>query len=279
MNHEMTFEGIRYYANPAIPNAYYFLPETPVPQTDSNGDPMLSLIGAGAHWFLQLGTKWQAPTDKLEKLQEKLAVAHRAQTPILLSIAPVAIEKAELILHTQDSDKVLASSGSSGSYPYTTALNATISSDLQQEVVSAIHGKPHVLLVHYHVLHQLEKTVAMELSGPIQKARQTLHAGSPPEAVREWIETEIHNGRLVMRATHDQDIPAELLDNTRNKLLNTATEEVLRFLRGPGHKLDSSGMEVKVTESHTIPEKMLVSTDIGTWFSGNEGNDHIKILA
>ena len=279
MENEKIFEGIRYYANPSMPNVYYFLPASPGPQTDPNGDPMLSLIGAGATWFLQMGTKWQAPSDILEELRQKLNIEHQDEAPILMNIAPISVEKVELVLYTQDDEKVLASSGSSGSYPFTAALNASIPSDLQEEVVSAIHGKAKVLMVNYHYIFEQENEVAMELSGSLLKVREELGADSTLENIREWVEKEIESGQLVLQVSHNEDTPGELIEDTRKKLLETATGEVHRFLSQPGTDLDASDLLVKAKETYKIPVKMMVSTDIGEWFTGNAGDDHIKIVA
>lgn len=277
MREQMNFEDIIYYPDSTKPNSYYYIPASAMPQTDSNGDPMISLIGAGPQWFFQASTKWSAPSEKVDLLAKFLIENELIPSAMDLKPAPIHIKKVELILKTPEQERVLATSGSSGLYPFTAVFNTTLSEELQKDAVAAFNGRNETLLVRYHAVLDKEIPVEMHLTGPIHQVRDNLTKESSSEEIQEWIEKQINERIFEITSDFDDETSSELLQKVHQKLIEKAAAEVQRYLNQEGMSPDSSLFEVTIKETFPFPEKFIASTDVSTWFKNNS-SEHIKII-
>ncbi len=278
MKNMQTYEGIDFYPDISQKNKYYFIPAQPMPQTDSNGDPMISIIGGGANWFLQASAKWGAGAAKIEELTKRLQEQGLIHSPMDLSPAPLKVEKAELTLKTDKGEKILATSRSSGQYPFMAIFNTSVSEDLQNEIVAAFHGKKEALMVRYYATLALEYPVAMSLSGTIDVAGDYLNEGSSTYDIAIWLEEQIQKGSVTIDYEPDENAPTQLVEGVKKKLKDEAVIEIQRFLRPGKMTPDTSALKVRVEESITVPESIVAATDVSVWFINNP-DDHIKVIA
>lgn len=277
MKEQKNFEGIIYYPDSTKPNSYFYIPASPIPQTDSNGDPMISLIGAGPKWFFQASTKWSSPSEKVDQLAKFLLEKELISSTMDLKPAPMQIEKVDLVLKTQTEERVLATSGSSGLYPFTAVFNTMLSEELQKDAVAAFNGRNETLLVRYHALLGKELPIEMKLTGPIHIVRDHLSAGSTSTDISEWIDRQISEGVFEINATFNDEAQEDMVREVHEKLIDKASGEIQRYLSQQVMSPDSSSFEVEIKETFQIPEKFVASTDVSTWFKNNS-SEHIKII-
>lgn len=278
MNKSFHYNGITYYPDIADDDRIYYLYEKAIPQTDTSGNPTLSLTGAGAHWFLQLGTKWQVPEARLEELRKKLTDEKEDTEPVDLLPAPVTVQSVELMLHANNEDKVLARSGSSGHLPFSAVFSASVPGHLQSNLVEALHGSAGKLVVVYHAQLDREYAIRMELSGSIAGASDRLTTDSTDDDIRQWIDEQIKSGTLVLQKDVDQGVPEETVTTMETKLYATAIDEIRKHFEST-RQADDAMLDILLNESITLPEKFDITSDVGTWFSGREADEHIKIIA
>lgn len=277
MREQKNFEDLIYYPDSAKPNSYYYVPASAMPQTDSNGDPMISLIGAGPQWFFQASTKWSAPSEKVDLLAKFLIENELIPSAMDLKPAPIQIEKVELILKTAEEERVLAASGSSGIYPFTAVFNTTLSEEFQKDVVAAFNGRNETLFVRYHALLDKEIPIEMNISGPIDEARDHFKPESTSAEISEWIEEQVGDKVFEITTRFDDETPIELIEDVHQKLIDKAVAEVQRYLKQEGKQPHNSLLVVGINEVFQIPEKFIASTDISTWFKNNS-SEYIKII-
>lgn len=276
MNDRQSFEGIVYYRDASDGSIYYF-PETPGPQTDSNGDPMISLIGAGPQWFLQVSTKWAVQDSSLDKLAEHLVNQEIINSRAELKQAPLEIEKAELILLAEGEEKILASSKTSGHYPFTAAFNTTISEQLQKDVAAAFNGKKDTLYIRYSASLNTATPIEMEMSGPIHIARESLSEQSQPEEIREWIDQQLSENSFKIEIRTEGNVAPETLQQIHENLMDQAVEEIQSYLSRDDEMTDDSLLEISRKEGIGTSEKIISTSDISTWFKNNS-SEYIKII-
>ena len=231
MKNMQNYEGISYYPKVSQEYVYYYFPVHPLPQTDSNGDPMISIVGGGANWFLQASTKWGAPAEKVSELAKRLTEQGLIRSPMDLRPAPLKVKRAELVLQQEDGEKVLATSGSSGQYPFMAIFNTGLTEEMQHEVVAAFHGRKDALIVRYHATLELEHIVAMSLSGPVHMAGQQLNERSSTEDIAVWLEVQIKKGAIKVQYEIGETAPAQLQQRANKKIREEAVAEIQRFLR------------------------------------------------
>lgn len=277
MREQLNFEDLIYYPNSTNPKSYYYIPATAMPQTDSNGDPVISLIGAGPQWFFQASAKWSAPSEKVEKLSKFLIEKELISSSMDLKPAPMQIEKVELVLKTPTEERILATSGSSGLYPYTAAFNTMLSEELQKDAVAAFNGRNETLLVRYHALLGKGIPVEMKLTGTIHHVRDLLSGESFQTEIGEWIERQIDEGVFEITMNFDENVDEEMIREVHQKLIEKTSEEIERYLKQENISADSSNFEVEMKETFQITEKFVASTDISTWFKNNS-SEYIKII-
>ncbi len=272
------YEDVIYYPNPIKENSYCYFPAHPISQTDTNGDPMISIVGGGTNWFLQTSAKWQVDTEQIDALAELLVEHELIKSTTDLILAPLEVLKVELVLKNENEDKLLASSKSSGNYPFNAAFNCAISETLQKEVIAAFHGKKETLVVNYHVALAFEYPVEMSLKGPIHQSNNDLNPESSRTSVAQWIEDQIQKEVLTITQNFLEDTPIEFVNEVRSQLIDKAVSEIHMGLDPMEMTPDESIIEIIVKESLPKQEAFITSTDISTWFK-NDPNDHIRIIA
>ncbi|RAJ96065.1 hypothetical protein LX87_03815 [Larkinella arboricola] len=272
------FNGLRYFKNPDEENGYYYLPEQPKPQTDPDGKPTLSLIVMGGNGFLQLGTVWEADAVTLEELRSHIAnERNEPAAAIQLNFAPVEVEKVEVVLKTGSEEKVLATSSSSGYPPFSAIFSAAVTKDDQNAVVAALHQQKDVLRVDYHTVRQTDESVTVTIRGRIQQAPDGLAENASLQECKEWVVAAVASETLHMVKTGSKKASGELWQTAEEEALEAAAEQVSRYVRGTVFQADEAQINVVSEKSETASTPVIFSTDVSTWFSGNEGNSHIRI--
>lgn len=276
MNNRKSFEGIQYYKDASGDGILYF-PDMPAPQTDSNGDPMISLIGAGPQWFLQVSSKWAVLDDSLNKLAEHLLSEEIIQSRSDLKQAPLQVKKAELILFMEGEERVLAYSKTSGHYPFTAAFNTTISEQLQREVAAAFNGKKDAFYVKYYASLDTETPIEIAISGPVHTVRESLSGESTTEEIKNWIDQQIEENNFKIEIKAEENISPETLQQVRENLVNQVVEEIQAYLSREDESPDDSLLELIRQEGIGASEQIIATSDISTWFKNNS-SEHIKII-
>jgi hypothetical protein len=192
--------------------------------------------------------------------------------------APLKVEKAELVIRLEEGEKILATSRSSGQYPFMAIFNTSVSEELQDQVVAAFHGRKEALIVRYHASLELDHPVALSLSGPIHKAGDDLTDASSTDDIALWLEEQLQQGNITANYEFGEDAPKQLVEGAKKRLKEEAVTEIQRFLRPIEMTPDESDLKVRVEESVTVPEALIASTDVSVWFTNNP-DDHIKIIA
>ncbi|WP_452223651.1 hypothetical protein [Lacinutrix chionoecetis] len=278
MNEQQHFEGVRYYPNSSEKGRYNYFPTQAMPQTDGNGDPMISIMGGGNNWFLQVSAKYHVPEEILEALTQGLIQQELIQSSSDLSLAPVEVKNVELVLTSASDKTVLGTSKSSGHYPFTAVFNSSLTEDKQKQVVAAFHGQQDILKVNYYVVLNKTYAVDMTLKGAIHEASASLNTESSREDIKEWVEAQIEHGKIELISHFDDAVPEHLVKEVHEKLLDKVIAEIQMGLDPLEMTPDTSILEVKIQEDVPIAEEFVASTDISTWFKNNP-NDHIKIIA
>ncbi|MFD1141238.1 hypothetical protein ACFQ4C_08970 [Larkinella insperata] len=272
------FDGLRYFKNPDEENAYYYLPEQPKPQTGADGKPTLSLMVLGGTGFLQLGTVWEADPVTLEELRSHIANEHNeATTSIRLNFAPVEVEKVEVVVQTGSEEKVLASSGSSGYPPFSAIFNASVAQDDQNAVVAALHQQKGMLRVDYQTVQEALESVKVTIRGAIPTVGASLSELSSLPRCREWVVAAIASGKLEREKTGSKKASGELWRAAEEEALDAAAEQVFRYAKGTVFQADETRINVVAEKSETVSNSAIFTTDVSTWFSGNDGDSHIRI--
>lgn len=276
---DAVFEDLRYFKNPDEVNSYYYLPEGPKPQRDAAGKPSLLLTVMGGAGFLQLGTVWEADPVTLEELRSHIAnKLNETAASIPLNFAPVEVEKVEVVVKTGSGEKVLATSRSAGYPPFSAIFNATVTQDDQNAVVAALHQQKEVLRVDYHAIRETQETASVRIQGTIRGAASSLSDNESLENCKEWVVNAIAAGTLKIVKSGSKKASEELRQAAEEEAVNAAAEQVLRYVQGSPMQADKAEMNVLSEKSETVPHPIILTTDVSTWFSGNEGDSHIRIV-
>jgi hypothetical protein len=145
------FEGIRYYRGGADSTAVFFMPAAPAAERDSQGRPSLMLISSDQGGILQLGTRWEAPSDALERLRQHLA-GEMNVPPAAIRLQPLPIEVQSVTLAAGDGEgnfSELQQSRSSGYGALTAIFNVTLDAARKASAIAALNGRAGFLTVTY----------------------------------------------------------------------------------------------------------------------------------
>ena len=275
------FENIRYFPNPGNDHAFYFIPLHPGPQIDGQGNLTLSLISTSGINMLQLGIQWREESSVLEKLRKKIAAANNDLTSALLrlSFAPMKVEKVDLVLMNGEEELIIGTSSSSESYPYSAIFSIKLTDEQKDRVVEAIHSQEDILQARYYASRQVDVTAQYTLQGDIRNAKKDLNASNATlESCREWLVDAIDLGKLSVDKSASKQASNKLQEQTEAAAIELATAQILQFIQTGKIQPDAAKFSLEVAKTETIQLPFYIITDVGTWFSGKEGDKYIRIF-
>lgn len=273
------FEGVRYFQNPADEHSFYFIPLEPGPQMDGEGEPTLSLIIAGDMNMLQLETQWQADSEVIERLRKKIATENKELTPALIrmSFAPIQVEKVDLIMKNSEEEQILSTTQPSGFSSQSAIFNLTLTDEQKDKVIAALHEKKDTLQIRYYAARDRQEKIQLTIQGDIREAKRELNSTTASlEDCRVWIVNAIGAGKLKIMKSGDDKTGNKLWQQAEKEAMEITTTQVLRFVQTGKVQPDAAKFSVVVEQVYTTSIPFFTTTDVGTWFSGNKGDDHIQ---
>lgn len=275
------FESIRYFQNPSDDHSFYFIPLHPGPQNDGQGNLTLSLISTAGINMFQIGVHWKEESSILEQLRKKIATEYKNITPALLrlSFAPIKVEKVDLLLMNGEEEQIIGTSSSSESYPYSAIFSVKLTNEQKDRVVAAIHNQENTLQARYYASRQVDVTAQYTLQGDIRNAKKDLNASNATlESCREWLVDAIDLGKLSVDKSASELASNKLQEQTETAAIELGAAQILQFIQTGKIQPDAAKFSLAVEKTETIQLPFYVITDVGTWFSGNEGDEYIRIL-
>ena len=283
---DSTFADLIYYRDPADSEHYFYLPGNPSLAADAQGAPLLQLLIAGEMGLLQVNTQWQAAAETLDALRKKISAEQFRSAPALprLSFAPVAVERVDLLLKTEDEEKLLASASSSGTPPFGALFSVRLNEAEQNHTIAALHQSEGLLRIRYCFTRFVIVEMAVQLEGNVATVWETLDASASLEECQAWVKQALSDGKLVLSRVGSALATEEFWQHTEDLAFNQAALWLKSNLQSNSPNQSRSRVEeeamlavsAKLTESRSIP--LMRETDIATWFAGNKGGDHIRVV-
>jgi len=128
-----------------------FVSVAPWPQTTPSGDPLISIIEAGAFALAQLSAQLDPPASELEALRAQLGRDGDNLTPVTLESAVSAVTDIRIIAEPDGEERVLATSHGSGFPPYTAVFSLQLIGADRDLVKSALSGTERQIEIRYTV--------------------------------------------------------------------------------------------------------------------------------
>ncbi|WP_124981356.1 hypothetical protein [Nonlabens xiamenensis] len=266
-------KSLRYFLAPMSKEIYYYYPAHPSPQKDGQGHPMLSLMGAGNIYFLQVSSTWQATEEELQELTELLIEKELIENSQQLQPAPLKDIQARLCAYP-DFQTTYSTSSTSGHYPYAAVFNLTLSEEEQQQVVPAFEGQQEKLAVQYVASIEWIYNVEARLEGLFKLSQFAVAEEDTESALRAYIEKAIEDGQLQIHIQLEKPTH-QLLESIKTKLLDAAVEQGLRWLNDPNS--GDPHMEISLEKGIPHPIDISATADIGAWVRESSSN-HLKIM-
>jgi hypothetical protein len=142
-------DGIRLEAG-ADGATIFYIPATPIPETDPVGHPSLSVLKTARSTTLQLGAHFDLDNATSAALPAKIAQKFATFAGARLQPASGSVRKASVVLvDGTGAETELATSTSSGFPPYAALFAITLTPAQGAEVISAVAGRRGVLFVDY----------------------------------------------------------------------------------------------------------------------------------
>lgn len=298
------FEALYYYASPENEQMFYYLPATPLPETDLNGEPTAMLWLLSDTSRLQIGVRLSAEDAQLEALRQELATRQNTEPALIqLSPAPVSVRQVMLVL-MENGDRTLTKTGASSGYPpYSAVFQVALTDAQAAQVSAAFGGRQDSLLITYELLFSTESQVESRLQGDLLEAitalrkatiddvpslldrvvpwRQTSDKASAvtiAECLRQ-IDCAIAQKRLVLTRVETGDISLELRERTDNLVKEQAAHLLLQLVqRSPDEAIaaEESTIDIVARASEPAEQVIELTTDVGSWFSGQLRLAHIQ---
>jgi hypothetical protein len=134
------------------------------------------------------------------------------------------------------------------------------------------------LQVRYHATRQVDVTVRVVIDGDIGTAWDALKPGASPAECRDWITQALDRGHLTLSRSGSDMAPETLWQQAEEQALGQGASQLRRYLQSKGGEMEQAGLSVQVELSSSISIPSVLVTDVGDWFSGNEGDDHINVV-
>jgi hypothetical protein len=164
-------DGIHFYAQAVRPDTLYYIPGEPVPEVDSQGRPMLTLLQTTNISTLQLGVQFTLDVATQKAALEQIAVEQSAFAGARLQPAFVRVLKVTMLLADSAGNLTELKSAASSSFPpYTTVFSISLNPEQAAQVAAAINGRSGLLFVEYSIAVPAE--AATTNAAPGQQVRR-----------------------------------------------------------------------------------------------------------
>ena len=281
MSESFEFQGIFCQRSPADPSTFFYLPGEPEPETDPMGRPTLTLWVSDRESRLMVGTRWAVDAERLEELRLHIAETFEDLEPALirLSMAPVTMEGVTLSLGDGEGNfKEIKTVKSSGYTPFSAIFNEQFPEEETSGVTAALNGREGFLKVSYVGVLAGEVTVKVSIAGDVEEDIAGLGEDVSFARCLEQIETALEEGRLILEKTETAEAPAEVYEKVEISAKEKAAQIMMEMIRSAGTGADRSFLEASASFTGEVPLRVERSTDVGTWFAGGTGTDHVRVL-
>jgi hypothetical protein len=145
-------EGAHFYADRNQPETLYYVPDAPVAELNSQGQPTLMLVQMGESATLQLGAQFCLSMAALSTVLEKITTQEPAFVGARLQPAPINVQKVAVLM-TDPSGQAAELKGSKSSSfpPYTAVFSIPLTKQQAHQAISAINGRQGLLFVDYTI--------------------------------------------------------------------------------------------------------------------------------
>ncbi|MBO0981998.1 hypothetical protein [Microbacterium sp. SD291] len=151
----------------------------PWPQLTPAGDPMISLLEAGAYALAQLSVQLDPPASELEALRGLLSREGESTAPVILEPAITTVTSIRIVVDPDGEARTVATSQGSGFPPYTAVFSLQPTGDDLDRVKAAIAGTRRQVEVAYAVdFDGSETPIAADLADWMRGA--FTHDQNPP---------------------------------------------------------------------------------------------------
>lgn len=272
----LSIAGLYAYPDPQTSEVFFYFPEVPVPETDADRHPTLSLLRFDQTSILQFGVRWAATSEQLDALQTALHTEFPNRPHLQLSPAPIMVDRVTVSLTDETGQSSELKTVSASNYPpYTALFNLTLDAQATALAIAAIMGRSEVLTVSYGATLSMPISVEIQLSGNVQTDLQQLPKSPSLSVCLAQIERAIAAGRL-QRSVHGSDDPI-LLKNAERQVKEKAAK-VLQTM-AMSRPADRADLKATVALTEMASLKLMRSTDLGTWFPDGDGVDFMQTIA
>jgi hypothetical protein len=278
INGDTDFEGTRYFKSADDAESYLFIPLNMGAAKNSQGDLSLSFMIFGGKGIFQVSIEWSADTQIVEEIKRKIA-RQKNVTPdsLRLNFAPMVIDRADLILIKDKKATILESSKTSGFPPYNAIFNANLDKDQQNLVIAALHQRKDTLQVRYYATRAIFAKVLIRIEGNISTAKRKLTKNATFIDCKDWILDAIDDNLLKKTVQIDELTDQSLQESTEQEAIDKAANDVLLFVKDEA-QLTNAALLVEVEKGNDVEIPFVMTTDIASWFKGNEADEYIKIF-
>lgn len=271
--------------------AYRYLPLAPQPEIDLQGRPTLLSIPMGPGGFLQLGTNLGVAEASVAALRLELAARLKLEDPARIDLEPAALQVSGARLQAgggADNPKSpawenLASSDTSGFYPFTALFNVQLNADQQAPATACLNGRQGFLQVCYDATLPIPVQAEVRIFGDVRALLAELHAltGPPvaPELLKQvgrLLDLALEQGRLKVEKLTSDSAASGVMQRAYDEARQHMLDLLLKVFSGQAILPDQARAEASAHISDFVNYPLDLATDLATWFAG-KGIDHIML--
>ncbi len=294
LNGGFLFQSLYVYPNDSGESdarAYRYLPLEPQPETSPQGHPTVLCIPTETGGFLQMGTHLGSTEASIEALRLKLAACLKLDDTAGIDLQPgeLRVSGARLQIGSgADLSKPsvwedLASSTTSGFYPFTALFHLQLNADQQTAVTAALSGQRGFLQVRYDAVVIIPAQAKIRIFGDVHALLAELHALTDPLLTEELIkqaerllDQALDQGRLNIEDLSTAYTPVDLYQRAYDESRRRMLDLLLDRFAGQFAQANQALAEASADISESVNCPLDLVTDVATWF-GRTGADHIVI--
>lgn len=274
--------GLECYRSKDDPSAFFFIPGDPITEVGPNGSSTLMLLVSDVGAILQMGTKLAVDPMKIESIKRDLTKKFPELDPaaIRLMPAPISVEGATLYLGDgteREAWEELKRESTSGFFPFNAIFNVQLDAEGKTRAISAINGNRGFLRVVYRASLPIEIKAQTSISGDVRADLINLKKDLSIDEALERIDLKISKGDLKVETAADEGASDELKENAYRLAKENAATMLLKMVSSSILDPDKARIEASAIKNEYTSFKFDRCTDIGTWFPGGHGVDHIQI--
>ena len=195
-----------------------------------------------------------------------------------MKLAPIEIKQAELILITQEEEKVLSTSTTSGYYPFSAAFNAMINTEQQKLIAPAFTGQKGTLIVQYTGLLNISNPIKMNLSGSPDAMLKKQSIVDSIETFSSEVRNALKDGSWLLTVDGDYDADSDEVLTLKDELIEKAANEISKMYKEKADMSEKNRNTTVESDRNLITkEEIVVRGDVSTWFKDN-GTEYINII-